>query len=81
MVARLKGQLKEAEEELFVLQQVKQKEEVPRSEVQGQSELGTGDGAQKQIFRETLKGIRGYLEGLDARKEETRKMLLKLCSQ
>ena len=85
-VARLKGQLKEAEEQLYALHQVKVKvveQPAPKEEPFGLSEIGTSEmlGSQKQLFRETLKGIRDYMDSLDSRKAEARKMVAKLCSQ
>ena len=51
-----------------------------KSEPVSHSEV-TNENSQKHLFRETVKGIRNYLDGLHARKTEARKMLLKLCSQ
>ena len=65
---------------MFAFQKVKQKkpEEVSRQEYTGFSEVTANEGAHKQLFRETIKGIRDYLEGIDNRKADARKMLQKL---
>ena len=62
--ARLRNQLKESEEELFALQFIKKKDQTPRSE----PDTPVQPSNDKHAFRETVKGIRDYLDSLEARK-------------
>lgn len=89
LVARLRNQLKETEEELYAMHQIKEKKEEEkekekekeRSEASNivHSDLAFSEinPANTNLFRETLKGIRDYIGSLDARKAEARKLLLR----
>jgi hypothetical protein len=85
MVARLRNQLKETEEELYAIHQIKEKKEEAkekeRSEASNlaQSDIGFSEvtATNSNQFKETLKGIREYLATIQSRKTDMRKMLLK----
>jgi hypothetical protein len=89
MVARLRNQLKETEEELYAMHQIKEKKEEKEEKAREKerseaSNIVPSDLAFSEItannanlFRETLKGIRDYIGTLDSRKAEARKLLLR----